>query len=178
MPPVPAGRGAPGVRLLDAGSAHLDPTELRRWARGVTERTGALCTSRSYRYPYALVSWHSHPIGVDIERITTWEPAFADLICTEPERRHPACRADPDRYLTSLWCSKEALAKALGDARRYEPSRLESPTGWPPEGSGPWRAAPIGVAPGFVAWLCWQQVDVDSNPGGRSPTGRSIPAVP
>jgi len=45
--------------------------------------------------------------------------------------------AGPDNYLTSLWAAKEALAKALGDALCYEPSRLGSPQHWPRGRPGP-----------------------------------------
>ena len=60
---------APEVRLLDARSADLSPQALRAWARAETTRANAAHVTRSYRYPYALVAWHSGPVGVDIERI-------------------------------------------------------------------------------------------------------------
>ena len=99
---------------------------------------------------------HTGHVGVDLERIQTCDTPFADLICTPTERRDPACVTDPDHYLTSLWCSKEALAKALGDARRYEPSRIDSPIIWSRDPARTWQATELAVAPGFVAWLCWE----------------------
>jgi hypothetical protein len=64
--------------------------------------------------------------------------------------------ADRDVYLSSLWCSKEALSKALGDALRYDPSRLDSPMRWPELRSGPWSATPLKTVTGHAAWLCWR----------------------
>ena len=149
----------PRVLTLDARAHGLDPHGLRAWARSTTRRSGARFTSRSYRYPHALVAIHTGRVGVDLERIQTCDTAFADLICTPTERRDPACVTDPDHYLTSLWCSKEALAKALGDARRYEPSRIDSPLTWSQDTASPWQTTELTVAPGFVAWLCWEHTD-------------------
>jgi hypothetical protein len=78
--------------------------------------------------------------------------------------------ADPDNYLTSLWASKEALAKALGDAMLYEPSRLGSPQHWPRGQAGPWRAAELAAPAGHVAWLCWR-----SSVGRLRGAGRAVP---
>jgi hypothetical protein len=157
---APATRdGTPEVRLLDATQLGLDDAGLRSFARAATRRTGAPHSSRSYRYPYALITWHDAPVGVDLERIEACDEAFADLICTPAERADPACSADRDNYLSSLWCAKEALAKALGDARRYDPARLESPARWPGRRAGPWRTAPLAVTPGHVGWICWRALD-------------------
>jgi phosphopantetheinyl transferase (holo-ACP synthase) len=146
----------PQVRLLDARVGGLDAEGLHAWARGLTAPTGAPWVTRSYCYPYALVGWHDEPIGIDIEKIGPCDPAFADLICTPDERSDAMGSTDQDRYLTSLWSSKEALSKALGDPLRYEPSRLESPVRWRDRRSGPWRATQLIVAPDHVAWLCWR----------------------
>jgi hypothetical protein len=140
------------VRLLDARAAGLDEPGLRAWARAEAARGGAPRVSRSYSYPYALVAWHDEPVGVDIERIEACDAAFAESICTPRERAEIAA----DTYLTALWCSKEALAKALGDALRYDPRRLDSPMLWPGGRAGPWRAEPVAAPPGHTAWLCWR----------------------
>lgn len=153
---MPAAAGAPAVLLLDARARGLDERGLRVWARAHSERCGGRHVARSYRYPYALVAWHDEPVGVDLERIEPCDAAFADLICTEWERADPLAGSEPDAYLTSLWCSKEALSKALGDAVRYDPSRLDSPMRWPELRSGPWRASPLQTIPGHLAWLCWR----------------------
>lgn len=165
------GDGVPQVRLLDARVDELDADALRDWARQLTAASGAPYAARSYRYPYALVGWHREPIGADIERIGPCDAAFADLICTPAERSDPAGLTDRNAYLTSLWSAKEALAKALGDALGYEPSRLESPARWPRGRAGPWRTAQLAVPPGHVAWLCWRSSDLRrANAGSQSAT--------
>ncbi|HWE10427.1 MAG TPA: hypothetical protein VG325_13820 [Solirubrobacteraceae bacterium] len=55
-----------------------------------------------------------------------------------------------------MWSSKEALAKALGDALRYDPRRLEAPVAWVNGACGPWRARPVPAPPGHVARVCWR----------------------
>jgi quercetin dioxygenase-like cupin family protein len=149
---------APEVRLLDARAADLDEAGLREWARAETAACGEPCVSRSYRYPFALVAWHSEPVGVDIERVEPLGPEFADSICTPEERSESAAAADSDAYLTSLWCSKEALSKALGDALRYDPRRLGSPQRWPDGRAGPWRAKQIDAPERHTAWICWRDL--------------------
>jgi phosphopantetheinyl transferase len=149
---------APQVRLLDALDGGLDATRLQAWAREETAAAaaGASHASRSYRYPYALVSWHTEAVGVDIERVQPFDRAFMESICTPSERLMWSGDEHSDEFLSSLWSSKEALAKALGDARAYDPRRLDSPMRWPDGQSGPWRAAPLMVPAGHVAWLCWR----------------------
>jgi phosphopantetheinyl transferase (holo-ACP synthase) len=178
---------APAVRLLDGRAAQLDERSLRSAARVLSRHCGAAASSRSYRYPYAIVAWHSGDVGVDIEQVTRTDAALANLICTPAERAELACADDRDGWLSSLWCAKEALSKALGDATVYDPSRLNSPTRWPVmetlaaeggsgeaaattydevRGSGRWRAARLRVPPGHVGWLCWS-----SDLGGSPPAG-------
>jgi phosphopantetheinyl transferase (holo-ACP synthase) len=146
----------PEVRLLDARKLGVDAAGLRARARAVTGSSGARHAARSYRYPYALVAWHSQPVGVDIERIEAFDADFLESICTPSERPTAAELERPDAYLASLWCSKEALAKGLGDALAYDPRRLESPMSWPDGEAGPWRARRLTVAPDHAAWLCWR----------------------
>ncbi len=147
--------GAPSTWLLDASGTGLDEKGLRGRSRELARASGAAFTSRSYRFPYALVACHTASVGVDIERIEPLEPEFLASISTPEEiRTHPSV---PDcGYAASLWSSKEALAKALGNAVDYDPRRLGSPVYWPQEGSGPWRALSLPVPRGYVAWLCWR----------------------
>jgi hypothetical protein len=144
----------PEIRLLDAREAGLSEGELRGWAKTLAPAAAAPHSSRSYRYPYALVAWHDQPVGVDIERIEPVDGEFARSICTYSEtRRLPLL---DDRLVASLWCGKEALSKALGDPLIYDPRRLEAPLLWLDGKAGPWQAAELSVLEGHVAWLCWR----------------------
>lgn len=148
--------GGPEVRLLDAAEAGLDESGLREWARSQAAATATPHCSRSYCYPYALVACHHRPVGVDIERIEHYEPRFRASISTPMELAEALDEPDLDTYTTSLWCSKEALSKALGDALRQDPRRLRSPIDWCGGRAGRWRAATLPVPPGHVGWLCWR----------------------
>ena len=156
--PLSVPDGGPEVYLLDARAHGLDEAGLRGWARARTAIAGAdggAYVTRSYRYPYALVAWHSQPVGVDIERLEPDDAAFIDSICT------PAERADLERLTesqsgSSLWSSKEALSKALGDALAYDPRRLPSPLTWHNGAAGAWRCAQLEAPSGHVAWVCWR----------------------
>ncbi len=154
---VPGGLG-PRVRLLDADVAGLSESGLRAWAHEMTGSCGATHVTRSYAYPYALVAWHVAPVGVDIERIDVCSEAFAALVCTPSERRYAATAREPDRYLSSLWSSKEALTKALGEPLAYDPAHVPSPLGWCDGAAGRWRAAqlPLPTVVAHTAWLCWR----------------------
>jgi phosphopantetheinyl transferase len=155
--PLEVGEDGPEVRLLDARGAGLPDTVLRRWARSQREPDDRTFVTRSYRYPFALAAWHTGPVGIDIERIAACPPGFAESISTPAEHARPASgELGYDASLISLWCAKEALAKALGDALRYDPRRLESPLGWPAGHCGPWRAAQLAAPAGHVAWICWR----------------------
>jgi 4'-phosphopantetheinyl transferase superfamily len=156
--PITTPEGAPEVRLLDARAAGLDEPGLRDRARVISATVGAPYVSRSYRHPYALVSWHTGPVGIDLERVEPCDAAFARSICTPAETIEWATLEDASVYFSSLWCSKEALAKALGDALRYDARRLEAPMLWPAGRAGAWNAARLPMGPGHVAWLCWRSV--------------------
>jgi hypothetical protein len=172
----------PEVRLLDARVSGMDARRLLAYARSLTEASGAPHSSRSYRYPFAVVAWHTEPVGVDIERVDPCDAAFADLICTPAEHAEFAHVTPNDHVLTALWCSKEALAKALGDATDYEPRRLESPMRWPNGCAGPWRAVPLPVAPGHTGWVCWRASDAPGAAVGeacprRRPAGHGLGGI-
>jgi phosphopantetheinyl transferase len=126
--------------------ALLEGTELKAQARAMGG------DSRSYAAPYALVAFYDGPVGVDIERVVACDPRFAESITTPSE---PAPRED--REIVSLWSSKEALAKALGDAVDYDPRRLESPAHWRNGVNGAWRASELTLPDGFCGWLCWKE---------------------
>jgi phosphopantetheinyl transferase len=146
--------GAPPLALIDGTVEGLDEAELRATARDLGVAVGAGAVSRSYCHPYALVGWHSAAIGVDIEAVVPCASGFAESISTPAE--YASGRWSTDGELVSLWSSKEALAKALGDAVDYDPRRLPSPAGWPRGVSGSWRAAMLVVPDGYCGWVCWR----------------------
>jgi phosphopantetheinyl transferase len=160
--------GAPEAYLLDARSAGVDESGLRAWARSFTERAGAPHVTRSYRHPFALVSWHHDAVGIDIERLEPCDAEFAQSICTPEEITEWARLRNPQAHTSSMWSSKEALAKALGEPLSYDPRRLAAPMFWPQGRAGCWRAANLPVNADHVAWLCWRSAlasaarDVDS----------------
>jgi hypothetical protein len=137
---LPGHPGEPRVELLDARILGLEAPELRERTRALSPKRAAFI-SRSYRHPYALIVLHDTPVGIDIERIEICEPAFARSICTPGEAHDSGSVAHRDRYFTSMWSSKEALAKALGDPLSYDPRRLDAPMHWPGGRAGAWRSA-------------------------------------
>jgi 4'-phosphopantetheinyl transferase superfamily len=146
--------GAPMVALIDASTEGLDEAALRARARELWAAVGAGAVSRSYCHPYALVAWHTQAIGVDVERVVTCPAGFVASISTPAEQA--AARWNTDHEIVSLWSSKEALSKSLGDALDYDPRRLESPAGWPGGICGPWRAATLPLPDRYCGWVCWR----------------------
>ncbi len=158
-------RRVPRVLVLDARTSSLDPAGLRRWARELSARCPAGCWSRSYRYPLALVAWHDREVGVDIERVGYCDQAFADLVCSPEEWAVLDQVGERDHFLTSLWSSKEALAKLLGDPVGYVPRELVSPLLWGDDPRRAIRASAVPVPAGHVGWVCWR---------GGEPTGSPL----
>jgi hypothetical protein len=154
------------VLRLDRGAA--PEAELRAAARSHSAPQDAVHVSRSYRAPYALVAWHSAAVGADIERVGLTDRRFGESICAPEEIGRFGRLLDDDAFVTSLWSSKEALAKALGDAVAYDPRRLESPLGWSNGVSGRWRARELSPAPGHVGWLVWSQSAQNSSASAES----------
>jgi hypothetical protein len=154
----------PCFELLWLADAQPDDTGLRALARAHPDASRAPYVSRSYRAPLALVAWHDQPLGVDIERVEPSDRAFAESICTPAELDLLRDRLDDDRFVTSLWSSKEALAKALGDPVAYDPRRLDSPLTWHDACAAPWNAHEFTPAPGHVAWLVWREPSQSSWP--------------
>jgi phosphopantetheinyl transferase len=149
----------PQIALIDVTLEGLGEAELRTRARALGAAVAAGKVSRSYCHPYALIGWHAGPIGVDIERIVTCPEGFARAIATPAEQHTGRWTTDAD--LISLWSSKEALSKALGDALDYDPRRLESPAGWPGGVCGAWRTAVVPAPDGYCAWVCWRAASPD-----------------
>ena len=165
---VPGSSPVPQVRLLDARDVAGDEDQLRRLACRLTGTVAAPWISRSYAFPYAMVAWHDTAVGIDIERVEPCSVEFAELVCTPSEIAHTPWDGPLDDHLTGLWSSKEALAKALGDALRYDPRRLGSPMYWPEGRAGTWRTAAITAPAGHCAWLCWREAALATGPACRS----------
>jgi len=149
----------PTYELLRVSAPAGADTQLRTLARSHPDAGASAYRSRSYRAPLALVAWGPTPLGVDLEHIHQSGRSFAESICTPQERSRFGPRLDEDAFVTSLWSSKEALAKALGDAVAYDPRRLDSPLSWPDGAAGNWRARELALEPGYVAWLVWREVE-------------------
>lgn len=161
--------GGPRVYLLEVGTTDAMGQELPDAARALTDQLGAACASRSYCAPFAVVAVHHHAVGVDIERVSTWEPRQLASILTPGERTRPL--PTDDRWATSIWASKEALAKALGHPVSYDPRRLGSPHFWPTGQAGRWRASQFPAPAHHVAWLCWEPRSGQEREGS-SPSSR------
>jgi len=97
------------------------------------------------------VAVHSSRVGVDLELVDLTVPREAVLTPTEM-----TLGGTPEMWC-NWWSAKEALAKALGDARLYDPRRLESPAHWENGRAGRWACSPLALPPGFVGWLVWEE---------------------
>ena len=106
--------------------------------------------SRSYRDGIGLLAMGPSRVGVDIEVIDLTVTAAAVL--TDTESRLDSGPEDLCRW----WSAKEALAKALGDARKYDPRTLDSPALWTTSRQGRWRAQPLEVPAGYIGWIVWE----------------------
>jgi hypothetical protein len=145
----------PRVELLHArhGQTPEQLVGLARMRAGA--HAGGRHVSRSYAFPYALLATHAHAVGVGLERVIPRDVVFAASICTPAELE--AARILDWAQMTSLWASKVAFAKARGDARLYDPRRLDGPAGWTRGVSGPWRAQALAAGPDHRAWVCWRE---------------------
>jgi phosphopantetheinyl transferase (holo-ACP synthase) len=125
--------------------------------------------SRSYSGAVAMVAgWH-HRVGADIELLdrcdeVTWslnDDHFRFAVMSPKERKHSLTldEAEGRRAATSLWCSKEALAKALGAPQQMDPSRLAGPALWDTRHRGKWRAVlldAVELGTNAVAWVVFE----------------------
>ena len=70
----------------------------------------------SHSEKFAVAAFADHPIGVDIEKITPFDPETAAFCMKESEIRalqsHP--KGAHDFLFTTSWCLKEAIVKAKG----------------------------------------------------------------
>ncbi len=106
-------------------------------------------TSRSYSGRYVVETFSQSRCGIDLETLkpaeANWSihsPLFelAMLAPGEKELIEASDFCQHENLPTVIWASKEALAKALGDAKNYEPTQLRSPITWAAEPSPNWSA--------------------------------------
>jgi hypothetical protein len=144
-----------GIRVeLDILRAH---THMAAKTLAVAAFGGRDChTSKSYRNPLSLIGAHDDVVGVDIERVETYDKTFAESICMPEEWVSEATRPRTGRQVADVWSSKEALAKALGDALDYDPRRLVGLALAPKGRAGRWQAARVSVPHGHVGWVVWR----------------------
>jgi 4'-phosphopantetheinyl transferase EntD len=148
------------ILLIDA-----QPADLKARARAQCDERFPYW-SRSYSGAVAVVAgWH-HRVGIDIELLdrcdeVTWslnDDHFRFAVMSPEERKHSLTLDEVEgrRAATNLWCSKEALAKALGAPQQMDPGRLTGPALWDARDRGKWRATLLdGVELGTnaVAWV-------------------------
>ena len=148
MTPVPLDvPGFPGCLVL---FAEATPAAARASTHAISIPRG-WSSSRSYRDGYGLLAAAPVRVGVDIEHVD--ESVTSDAVLTPIEAK----RTEGAAHWCAWWSAKEALAKALGDAKNYDPRRLESPALWPNAGTGRWRTQQLRVPAGYVAWVVWEQ---------------------
>ena len=122
--------------------------------------------SRSYSGRFAIEVLSNQRCGIDLEiakeadfdwsvnselfEIAMLAPGEKDLIMSS--------RFSSDKDLeTLIWVSKEALAKALGDATQYEPSKIYSPICWDDMQPNNWQAIHVDFvtkeSERLIVWL-------------------------
>ncbi len=126
--------------------------------------------SRSYCGDHAVIVGWRDRVGVDVETLdrpieTTWslhDELFRTTMMTAEERElaPPLDLVAARDMALSLWCSKEALAKALGTPLDWEPTRLRGPALWPSRDVGRWRATYLGPDVLHFRALAWVVYDI------------------
>ena len=161
------GPNYPFVELLVDEDCHRLRLRARRQCNGRWRHW-----SRSYSGQYALIAGWRERVGVDIEVLgrpleSTWslhDVHFRSTMMTTEERQlelHLDC--DVARLeAVSLWCSKEALAKALGTPLEWDPVRLGGPALWPSRNFGRWRATFLDADSLGSDALAWVVYDIGS----------------
>lgn len=138
-------------------SLQLDPllarAELRARARRLS--VGSRFVSRTYSDRWAMAAFSTTPVGIDLETIQIQPSGFAETICT-PQELEQRIWLHLEGGLTSVWASKEALAKALGNPLDLDPRRLTSPLLWSNGRNGPWRISQVRAPVGLVSWMVFR----------------------
>ena len=122
--------------------------------------------SRSYCANFSITVTNSKRCGIDMESISgtqpDWNinnPLFQDSMLApgELERIKQSSYWEQPNLEQNIWSSKEALAKALGEAKNYQPNKIYSPLTWKTNPTIGWNATfreftAEGGVPLFV-WL-------------------------
>lgn len=134
---------------------------------------GSLRHTRSYSGAFSIEAVSKSRCGIDIEIPEILEnewnmdsKSFDVAILAEGERdKILSSKYASDLNLpTVIWSSKEALAKALGDATRYEPNKLESPIVWANLQHGRWQAVHVDFrTPDQKRLIVWFVYESGSN---------------
>jgi len=152
-----AAPGFPGTVVL---AEERSPQAARAVVRSAPSARGAH-VSRSYRGCFGLLAVSHSRVGVDLELVDT--TVCRDAVLTPGELNlggTPAMWCD-------WWSAKEALAKALGNARLYDPRRLESPSHWDGGRAGRWACSALELPRGLVGWVVWEAADATDQPLSR-----------
>lgn len=129
--------------------------------------------SRSYSGSFFIEVISGSRCGIDLEipsdSAIDWSidsPAFEKAILSRGEKDLILATEyrDMPNLATVIWASKEALAKALGDASKYEPSDLVSPICWTEGKQGKWQATHLDfVTQSLERLIVWLVTEVPTS---------------
>jgi 4'-phosphopantetheinyl transferase len=94
----------------------------------------------------------SEPVGIDAERVRSYDPNAAKHVCVPSEIHDIEASVNPNRSFFRLWALKESYVKALGKGLSYPMRQVIFRIG---DGSGP----PECLYPRGCDFLLWE----DSN---------------
>ena len=164
------------VTLHQRSGAHIPLALNRQKGKGTEE----IFESRSYSRDFAVEVFASSRCGIDLELPTPSDPEWSiesplyqlAVLAKGEKELVLATEYRNDTDLASvIWSSKEALAKALGDASSYEPTDLYSPITWGVNGPANWKAKHIDYMTEdderLVIWVIVEKVNLQIKPGGK-----------
>ena len=114
-----------------------------------TDAAAETFVSRSYCADYSIQVSSSRRCGIDMETKSIAQPDWkidnplfqaAMLAPGELERIEKSEYWELPNLEQNIWSSKEALAKALGEAKNYQPNKIYSPITWERNPVFGWRA--------------------------------------
>jgi len=124
----------------------------------------SLSRSHSGRFTIEVVS--NQRCGIDLEIANEIDPEWSfdsesfELAILAPGEKGlimSSSMSSAKDLATLIWVSKEALAKALGDATNYEPNKIYSPICWEATRPNNWQAVHIDFSTSkserLIVWL-------------------------